>query len=122
MGAGVGTGAGAGAGTGTGTVGSKSDGNRRPSAKSGSVGREGGGTGFRGIILMVGRGALSRDGRGCGCGKGGRGGSRCGGRGAPSMRSQLGDMVAGLSRGECRESVISCRKLTCLWLPLVGQC
>lgn len=38
------------------------------------------------------------------------------------MRSQLGDMVAELSQGEYRESVIACRELTWLWLPLVGQC
>lgn len=113
---GAGAGAGAGAGVGRGMVGTKSNGNWEPSTRSGSVGREDGGSGFRGIILMVGRGALSREGRGCDCdcGKGGSGGSRCGGRGAPSMRSQLGDMVAGLSQGEYRESVIACRELT--WL------
>lgn len=96
-------GIGAGAGAGAGTVGIRSEGIWEASTRLGPFVREGGGTGFRGIILIVGRGELSSEGRGCICGRGGSGGSRCGGRGAgagaASTRCQLGDDVGAIIAG-----------------------
>lgn len=71
------------------------------------------GTGFRGIFLKsLPRDAVSREGRGCG----GKGGSRCGGLGAPAGREGQGGAIVGASCGRDRERVMACSVLS--WLTL----